>query len=208
MIDAAYRTLPDMTLTDADDGLARCGWVGNDAEYRRYHDEEWGTPLHGDRPLFEKMVLEGFQSGLSWITILRRRPTFRTAFDGFDASVIAEYGDDDVERLMADTGIIRNRAKILATIANAQALVALQNAEGEGALDRLIWSSAPPARPEDQRPRAFGDIPAVTAESTALSKDLKKRGFRFVGPTTLYALMQSAGLVDDHLVGCFRASAR
>jgi DNA-3-methyladenine glycosylase I len=185
-----------------DDGRPRCGWIGNDPEYRRYHDEEWGTALHGDRPLFEKICLEGFQAGLSWITILRRRPGFRSAFDGFEIETVAAYGDDDVERLMADERIIRNRAKVLATIGNARIATDLVG-ERPGALDDLIWGYAPSApRP---RPRTWADIPAVTSESEALSAALRKQGFRFVGPTTMYALMQSAGLVDDHLADCWRA---
>jgi DNA-3-methyladenine glycosylase I len=207
MIALASRTLPHVTTIDGPDGRARCGWVGRDDEYLRYHDEEWGVPLHGDRPLFEKLALEGFQAGLSWITILRRRPGFREAFADFSPEAVAGFGADDVERLMADTGIIRNRAKIEATIGNAAALLELQREQGEGALDELIWSYAPAARPESERPRELGDLAAVTAESTALSKALKKSGFRFVGPTTVYALMQSGGLVDDHLVGCWRAGS-
>lgn len=182
------------------DDLQRCGWVGDDAEYRRYHDEEWGTRLRGDRPLFEKMALEGFQAGLSWITILRKRPRFREVFAGFDPAVVAAYGPEDVERLMADAGIIRNRAKIEATISNA----ALVQQMAEGALDALMWSFAPSASARP-RPRELADVPAVTDESTALSKALRARGFRFVGPTTMYALMQSAGMVDDHVSGCWRA---
>jgi len=190
-------------LLVGDDSRARCGWIGADPEYRRYHDEEWGTALHGDRPLFEKISLEGFQAGLSWITILRRRPGFRDAFDGFDIARIADYDESDVERLMLDERIIRNRAKVLATIGNARATREL-TADDPGALDRVVWSFAPTeSRP---RPRTWGDIPAVTPESGALSKHLKKLGFRFVGPTTMYALMQSAGLVDDHLEGCWRAT--
>ncbi|BDZ44204.1 DNA-3-methyladenine glycosylase I [Naasia aerilata] len=196
-------TLLEMTTTIGEDGLARCPWATRDAEYRRYHDEEWGTPLHGDGPLFEKLCLEGFQAGLSWITILRRRPGFREAFSGFDASVLADWTEPQVELLLADTRIIRNRAKIEATLANARVLLDLQRDEGDGALDRLIWGFAPPAR--EDRPQSLEDIPAVTPESTALSKELRRRGFRFVGPTTVYALMQSAGLVDDHLAGCWRA---
>jgi DNA-3-methyladenine glycosylase I len=186
------------SLITGPDGRARCAWAGDDVEYRRYHDEEWGTPLHGDRPLFEKMALEGFQAGLSWITILRKRPRFREVFAGFDPEVVAEFGDDDVERLMQDAGIIRNRAKILATIGNAR----LVRDMAEGELDALMWSFAPPAAP---RPASFADVPAVTPESTAMSKELRRRGFRFVGATTMYALMQSGGMVDDHVVGCWRA---
>jgi DNA-3-methyladenine glycosylase I len=176
--------------------------VGDDAEYRRYHDEEWGRPLHGDRELFEKLSLEGFQAGLSWITILRRRPTFRVAFHDFDIDIVAAYDDADAERLLGDAGIIRNRAKIEATISNARVTRQLI-AEAPGELDRVIWSFAPPARAT--RPAELADIPAVTPEATALSKALKKLGYRFVGPTTMYALMQSAGLVDDHVLGCWRA---
>ena len=180
------------------DGIARCAWVGDDEEYRRYHDEEWGRPLHGDRALFEKMSLEGFQAGLSWITILRKRPRFREVFAGFDPAVVAEFGDDDVERLMGDAGIIRNRAKILATISNARLVLDMS----QGELDAFLWSFAPPSWP---RPASFADVTATTAESDAMSKALKKRGFRFVGSTTMYALMQSAGMVDDHVTGCWRA---
>lgn len=182
-----------------EDGVARCAWVGDDAEYRRYHDEEWGVPLHGDRALFEKLSLEGFQAGLSWITILRKRPRFREVFEGFDPERIAAFGDADVERLMADAGIIRNRAKILATISNARLVLEMD----AGELDALMWSFAPATWP---RPAAFADVAAVTPESLAMSKALRKRGFRFVGPTTMYALMQSAGMVDDHVEGCWRAS--
>lgn len=185
-----------------DDGRPRCGWIGADPEYRRYHDEEWGTQLHGDRALFEKICLEGFQAGLSWITILRRRPGFREAFDGFEIETVAAYGDDDVERLMVDERIIRNRAKVLAAIGNARITAELVQ-ERPGALDELIWSFAPAAT--RARPRTWADIPAVTPDSEALSAALRKLGFRFVGPTTMYALMQSAGLVDDHLAGCWRA---
>lgn len=189
-------------LIVGDDGRARCGWIGADDEYRRYHDEEWGTPLHGDRALFEKICLEGFQAGLSWITILRRRAVFREVFDGFEFDRVAEYDDTDVERLLADARIIRNRAKVLATIGNARVTRDLV-ADDPGALDRLVWSFAPEGpRP---RPRGWGEIPAVTPESDALSRELRRHGFRFVGATTMYALMQSAGLVDDHLEGCWRS---
>jgi DNA-3-methyladenine glycosylase I len=183
------------------DGVARCAWVGDDVEYRRYHDEEWGKPLHGDRALFEKMSLEGFQAGLSWITILRKRPRFREVFAGFEPEVVARFGDDDVERLMADAGIIRNRAKILATISNARLVTEMR----AGELDEFLWSFAPPAG--RGRPQSFAEVPATTVESDAASKALRKRGFRFVGSTTMYALMQSAGMVDDHVEGCWRADA-
>lgn len=192
------------SLRLGDDGRQRCGWVGDDAEYRRYHDEEWGEPLHGDRALFEKLSLEGFQAGLSWITILRRRPTFRIAFADFDVDAVARFDEADIERLMGDTGIIRNRAKIEATISNARITREL-TADDPGALDRAIWSHRPD-HSDRPRPASLSEIPAVTAEATALSRALKKLGYRFVGPTTMYALMQSAGLVDDHVVGCWRAA--
>lgn len=187
------------SLVRAGDGKDRCAWVGTDPEYQRYHDDEWGVPLHGDRALFEKIALEGFQAGLSWITILRKRPRFREVFAGFDPASVAAFDEGDVERLMSDAGIIRNRAKILATIANA----ALVRDMAVGDLDALVWSFAPAAR---ARPAAISEVRSVTAESTALSKELRRRGFRFVGPTTMYALMQSAGLVDDHVIGCHRAA--
>ncbi len=173
--------------------------MGDDDEYRRYHDEEWGTPLHGDRALFEKMALEGFQAGLSWITILRKRPRFREVFAGFEPGIVAEYDESDVERLMGDAGIVRNRAKIEATIGNARIVRGM----AEGEFDALMWSFAPTAAGD--RPASFADVPAVTPESTALSTELRRRGFRFVGPTTMYALMQSGGMVDDHIAGCWRA---
>ncbi|WTU15466.1 DNA-3-methyladenine glycosylase I [Streptomyces sp. NBC_00075] len=180
----------------------RCPWALSTEDYVAYHDEEWGRPVHGDEALFERLSLEAFQSGLSWITILRRRPGFRTAFAGFRIASVAAFTDADRERLLADAGIIRNRAKIDATIANARVLA--DWAPGE--LDELIWSHAPdPAtRPV---PKTLADVPAVTDESTTLSKALKKRGLRFVGPTTAYALMQACGLVDDHLETCVARSA-
>lgn len=190
-----------MDVVTGPDGRARCGWVGDDPEYRRYHDEEWGRPLRGDRPLFEKMSLEGFQAGLSWITILRKRPAFREAFAGFDPEVVAGFGEEDVARLMLDAGIVRNRAKILATIGNARIVTGM----AEGELDALMWSFAPDD-PGRARPADFAELPATTPASDALSRELKKRGFRFVGSTTMYALMQSAGMVDDHVVGCWRAT--
>jgi len=181
------------------DGRARCAWAGSDPEYLRYRDEEGGRPLHGDRPLYEKLTLEGFQAGLSWITILRKRPAFRTAFAGFEPGIVAAFDESDVERLMGDAGIVRNRAKIEAAISNAKIVSAM----AEGELDALLWSFAPPPAP--QRPASFADLPATTRESEAASKALRKLGFRFVGPTTLYALMQSSGMVDDHIEGCWRA---
>ncbi|MBK4347503.1 DNA-3-methyladenine glycosylase I [Lacisediminihabitans changchengi] len=190
------------TVVIGDDGKARCAWGASDAEYRRYHDEEWGRPLHGDRALFEKLSLEGFQAGLSWITILRRRPQFREAFHGFDIDAVAAMTDADQAELMLNTGIIRNRAKIAATISNARVVRQLVR-DRPGALDALMWSFAP--EPTTVRPRSFADVPAVTPQSTAMSAALKKLGLRFVGPTTMYALMQSSGMVDDHLEGCWRA---
>ncbi|MFF4832003.1 DNA-3-methyladenine glycosylase I [Streptomyces sp. NPDC001315] len=181
------------------DGALRCPWALSTPDYVTYHDEEWGHPVHGDDALFERLSLEAFQSGLSWITILRRRPGFRTAFDGFVIAKVAAFTDADRERLLADAGIIRNRAKIDATLANARVLA--EWAPGE--LDELIWSHAPDAATR-QVPKTLSDVPAVTDESTALSKALKKRGLRFVGPTTAYALMQACGLVNDHLETCAR----
>jgi DNA-3-methyladenine glycosylase I len=195
------------TTTDVvvgDDGRARCRWAASDPEYLRYHDEEWGTPLHGDRPLFEKMCLEGFQAGLSWITILRKRPEFRTVFHGFEPERVAIMGEDEIEAAMQNSGIIRNRAKILATIKNARLTLELTR-DAPGALDELMWSFAP--TPRTHRPTSFAQVPAVTDESLAMSKALRKRGFGFVGPTTMYALMQSSGMVDDHVVGCWRATS-
>ena len=203
MTDAQIITEARPSTVLGDDGRARCAWVGNDGEYRRYHDDEWGTPLHGDRVLFEKLSLEGFQAGLSWITILRRRPAFRVAFHDFDIDRVADMTAADADALMQNAAIIRNRAKIEATISNARITRELVG-ENPGALDELLWSFAPPARPS--RPKGFGELPAVTEESTAMSKALRKLGFRFVGPTTLYALMQSAGIVDDHLEGCWRVA--
>jgi DNA-3-methyladenine glycosylase I len=185
------------------DGKPRCWWPGSDPLYLSYHDHEWGRPTADDHRLFEKLCLEGFQSGLSWITILRRRPGFRAAFADFRIEKVATFTDDDRERLLVDPGIIRNRAKIDATLANARVLA--QWSSGE--LDTLIWSHAPdPAtRPA---PKTLSDVPAVTPESTALSKALKKQGLRFVGPTTAYALMQACGLVNDHLSACTAREAR
>ena len=185
-------------LRATEDGVVRCAWANGDPEYRRYHDEEWGHPLRDDQRLFEKLCLEGFQAGLSWITILRRRPAFRAAFEDFDVDRVAAMTAADVERLLGDTGIIRHRGKIEAAIGNARVTQRLGESLGD-----LIWSFAPPAR--TTRPRGPGDIPAITPESTALSTELRARGYRFVGPTTMYALMQSAGLVDDHIAGCHRA---
>jgi DNA-3-methyladenine glycosylase I len=184
-----------------DDGLARCPWAAADPLSRDYHDAEWGLAVHGERALYERICLEAFQSGLSWITILRKRPAFREAFADFDPDVVAGFGDDDVERLMGDAGIVRNRAKILAAIANARAAVALREHEG---LDALIWSHRPEPGPA---PRTSADLAATTPASSALARELRRRGFSFVGPTTAHALMQAVGLVDDHLEGCHRRGA-
>ncbi len=184
----------------ADDGLVRCAWPLETQLYRDYHDYEWGKPLHGDDALFERLCLEAFQSGLSWLTILRKRPAFRTAFAGFSIERVADFGADDVARLMADAGIVRNRSKIDAAIANARVARDL-----DVGLDELLWSFAPPPRP---RPRTGADVPATTPESVALAKELKRRGFRFVGPTTAYALMQATGMVDDHVADCWVGSDR
>jgi DNA-3-methyladenine glycosylase I len=187
-------------LAIGDDGLPRCGWCGDDPLYRSYHDEEWGREKRGDDALFELLSLEGFQAGLSWLTILRKREAFRQAFDGFSLDRVAGFDERDVERLLGDAGIVRHRGKIEATIGNAVAAL-----EIEVGLSELVWSYAPPRR--DARPATLGELPPVTAESTALSKELKRRGFRFVGPTTVYAFMESAGLVDDHLEGCHVVAA-
>ncbi|WSF21672.1 DNA-3-methyladenine glycosylase I [Streptomyces sp. NBC_01353] len=185
------------------DGRLRCPWGLSTEDYVAYHDEEWGRPVRGDDALFERLCLEAFQSGLSWITILRRREGFRRAFADFKIASVAEFGEVDRERLLVDEGIIRNRAKIDATLANAKTLATWS----PGELDALIWSYAPdPAtRPA---PLTLADVPAVTDESTALAKALKKRGLRFIGPTTAYALMQACGLVDDHLTGCVARGGR
>ena len=186
----------------SDDGLVRCSWAairpGPDFElYRDYHDQEWGRTLRGGVALFERMSLEAFQSGLSWLIILRKRENFRRAFSGFDIETVAGYTDADVRRLMADEGIVRNRAKIEATIANARAAADLGSSDD---LSELLWSFAPSPRP---RPADGSEIPSATAESKAMAAELKKRGFRFVGPTTAYALMQATGMVDDHVRDCW-----
>jgi DNA-3-methyladenine glycosylase I len=176
--------------------VTRCFGDG-DPLYERYHDDEWGRPVRDERGLFEKLSLEAFQSGLSWATILRKRESFRSAFAGFYPAAVAAFGPADVDRLLGDADIVRNRAKIEATIANARATVALHEA-GEP-LETLVWAHRPPARPA---PASFADVPATVPESVALARLLKRHGFRFVGPTTLYALMQACGLVNDHLAGC------
>ncbi len=188
-------------MSPAPKALIRCTWAGNDAEYQRYHDEEWGVPLKTDAAIFEKLVLEGFQAGLSWITILRKRQNFRRAFDKFEPERIARYGAKDISRLMADAGIVRNRAKIEATIDNAKAYLRLRE---RTSLRKLLWDHLDNAGPVQNRVRSMGDIPAETELSKRISKTLKSEGFRFVGPTTVYAFMQSSGMVNDHLVDCFR----
>jgi DNA-3-methyladenine glycosylase I len=176
----------------------RCDWATSAVEYLSYHDEEWGTPLHGDRALFERVSLEAFQSGLSWLIILRKRAAFRAAFADFDLDAVAAFDEADVERLLADAGIVRNRAKITATIDNARAI---RENVPEG-LDALLWSYAPARH---RRPKTLSDTPSSTPESVALAKELKRRGLRFVGPTTAYAAMQATGIVDDHISTCWRA---
>jgi len=178
--------------------VQRCAWANGAPEYVEYHDQEWGTPLSGDDALFERLALEAFQSGLSWITILRKRPAFRAAFAGFAIDAVAAFTEEDEARLMADAGIVRNRAKITAAVRNAR--VARDLPEG---LSALLWSFAPTGpRP---RPATLADVPATSPESVAMAKELKRRGFAFVGPTTAYALMQATGMVDDHVADCFRA---
>lgn len=177
------------------DELVRCGWAGELPDYVAYHDHEWGRELRGDREMFERLSLEAFQSGLSWLTILRKRDGFRAAFADFDPERVAAFGESDVLRLLQDTAIVRNRAKIEATIGNARALVAMDEPFSD-----LVWTFAPDPRPA---PESLEDIPATTPESKALAKDLKRRGLRFVGPTTAYALMQATGMVNDHIADCW-----
>jgi DNA-3-methyladenine glycosylase I len=193
-------TAPGIAL--GDDGVPRCAWADSTPDYRAYHDDEWGSPVRGDTPLYERITLEAFQSGLSWLTILRKRPAFRSAFAGFDPHEVSRFDEARLVELMTDAGIVRNRRKLEAAVANASAVVRLQERDGDDALDRLVWSFAPPSR---RRPRTLADVPANTAESTALSKALKSAGLVFVGPTTMYAAMQACGLVDDHVHGCHRA---
>ena len=181
------------------DGRLRCPWGMGAAEYIAYHDEEWGRPVRGDREIFERLCLEAFQSGLSWLIILRKRENFRKAFAGFDLPAVAAFAQQDVDRLLADAGIVRNRAKINATITNARAALELP-----AGVSDLFWSYAEPARPA---PRTLADLPAQTPASAALAKDLRKRGFVFTGPVTVYASMQACGLVNDHLEACFARNA-
>ncbi|MGH3942157.1 MAG: DNA-3-methyladenine glycosylase I [Pseudonocardiaceae bacterium] len=183
------------------DSRPRCPWACDSADYQEYHDTEWGVPLHGAAALFERLSLEAFQSGLSWLTILRKREAFRRAFAGFDPAQVAGFTQDDVTRLLADTGIVRNRAKIEATVRNARVLTELDTD-----LDTLLWSFAPDAdgRPA---PRTLAEVPTSTRESEAMAHALRRRGVTFVGPITCHALMQATGMVDDHLAGCFRRTA-
>lgn len=193
-------------LQTDDTGVTRCWWPGDDPLYVAYHDHEWGLPVGTDNGVFEKMCLEGFQAGLSWITILRKRENFRTAFAGFDIATVAAFEPPDVDRLLGDAGIVRHRGKIESAINNARRARDLLDAKGDGALAALFWSHEPDERaPLEPLPNT--DFPAVTAESTALSKALKKAGFSFVGPTTMYAHMQATGMVNDHLVGCVAHAA-
>lgn len=187
-----------MIAAPGTDGRPRCPWAITTADYCDYHDTEWGLPVHGAAALFERLSLEAFQSGLSWLTILRKRSAFRRAFVGFDPAVVAAFTPDDVARLLTDAAIIRNRAKIEATVRNARAVTELSED-----LDALLWSFAPDLAGRFI-PRTTADVPARTLESEAMSRTLRRRGFTFVGPITCYALMQATGMVDDHLAGCFR----
>lgn len=186
---------------DYPDGKTRCAWPGEDSLYIEYHDTEWGVPVTGDREMFERIALEGFQAGLSWITILKRREGFRAAFAGFDIATVATCGSKDVDRLMQDSGIIRNRSKIEATVSNARLILELQAAGIS--VSELVWSHAPESKHRTRSSEGFDWI-ATTAESDRLSKELRSLGFKFVGSTTMYALMQATGLVNDHAPGCYR----
>ena len=193
--DAAAVAAVDKGAVQGPDGKLRCPWGLTVPEYRAYHDEEWGRPVRGDTALFERLSLEGFQSGLSWLTILRKRENFRAAFAGFDPAAVAAFGEQDVARLMADQGIVRNRAKINAVIANARAMADLPDG-----LTALVWKYAGEERPA---PRTLADVPSATPASKALSTELRRHGFRFTGPVTAYATMQACGIVNDHLAACF-----
>jgi len=202
---APASTWATRTVTVGPDGVPRCAWgVEGDPLYRAYHDEEWGRPSRDERHLFEMLVLEGAQAGLSWSTILRKREGYRRAFAGFDPAVVAGYGDDDRARLLGDAGIVRNRLKVESAVGNARAVLALRQAGGS--LADLLWGFVGGA-PLDRRPANLGELPAETAESRAMSRELKRRGFRFVGPTICYAFMQATGLVNDHVVGCAAGGA-
>ena len=189
-------------LITGDDGITRCWWCGTDPLYVAYHDEDWGRPVRDERELFEKLILDGAQAGLAWITILRKREGYRRAFEGFDPVRIAAYGDDDVARLLADPGIVRNRQKVAAAIGNAKALLAMHEA-GE-TLSDLVWSHQPAARAGALAPT--DELPVTSPEAIALSKALQHRGWKFVGPTIVYAFMQAVGVIDDHIAGCWRAA--
>jgi DNA-3-methyladenine glycosylase I len=192
----------DQPVVVGEDGLLRCPWGVEPPEYRRYHDQEWGRPVVDDVRIFEKLSLEGFQSGLSWLTILRKREGFRRAFADFDIPTVAAFDGDDVERLLADAGIVRHRGKIEAVIANARAALKVQ--EEDGSLASVLWAYEPTPSPAV---RTLAELAAATQESTALSRELRRRGFRFVGPTTVHAAMQALGVVDDHLEGCHARAA-
>ncbi|HET6919680.1 MAG TPA: DNA-3-methyladenine glycosylase I [Jiangellaceae bacterium] len=194
-----------MSARSGPDGRLRCPWALGSPEYLAYHDNEWGRPVQDDVGLYERLTLEAFQSGLSWLTILRKRNNFRLAFAGFDPDVVARFNAADVDRLLSDAGIVRNRAKVAAAVTNARAVVFLRERDGIGAFSRLVWSYRPDPR---VAPTSLADIPASTPESVALAKELKRHGFVFVGPTTAYATMQAAGLVDDHLADCFARRTR
>ena len=187
-------------LVTGDDGLARPAWAATDPLLREYYDTEWGMPVRDERGVFERLSLEAFQAGLSWVTILRKRPAFRDAFAGFDPDAVAGFGEADVDRLLADARIVRNRAKVLATITNARATVRLRDTVDDG-LAGLVWSYWPESTP---RPHRFADIPTQSPQSAALSRELKRHGFRFVGPTTMHALMEAIGIIDTHLIGSHR----
>jgi DNA-3-methyladenine glycosylase I len=191
---------PVQDLLTGEDGLPRCRWAGTTGDYAQYHDQEWGRTLHGDDALFERLSLEGFQAGLAWITVLRKREAFRTAFKNFHIDEVAALTESDVEDLLTNPGIIRSRAKIESAIHNAHIVRDLP-----GGLDEFLWSFAP-TTPRRRRPKSFSQVPTETPESTAMAKALKKNGVKFIGPTSAYALMQATGMVDDHLAGCFRAA--
>jgi DNA-3-methyladenine glycosylase I len=192
--------VPGSGLVVGADGLARPLWASADPLLREYYDTEWGMPVRDERGMFERLSLEAFQSGLSWATILRKRPAFRAAFDGFDPQAVAAYGDSDVERLLADPGIVRNRAKVAATVTNARATLALRD-DPDGDLAAFVWSFRPADTP---RPVDAAEVPTTSVESVALSRALKRKGFVFVGPTTMFALMEAVGIVDTHLLGSHR----
>ena len=190
-----------MAVKEHDDGILRCGWSGMEPIYARYHDEEWGVPEYDDRALWEKLILDGFQAGLSWLTILKKRENYREAFDGFDAMRIARYREARVQKLLGNAGIVRNQLKIRSAITNAKAFLAIQ--KEYGSFDRFIWQFAG-GQPKENAWRDMSEVPASTPESDNLSKELKRRGFKFIGSTICYAYMQAVGMVNDHTVDCFR----